>query len=179
MSDNNKETADYSNITEAKPIAFSEADKLEKYKFPIGLEQAIETAILLGNLCLLQVSQAMVKHRPRHKLKSILNVDIFQFHTKSTSTVQDLLYQYDIMQHYADKNIENKVDVKTESYIRKSAFYNAIEYQNNNPDKQCVVLIDEIDKAPRDFPNDLLHEMEKYSFNIKEISQEFKLNVGL
>ncbi len=108
----------------------------------------------------------------------------FRFDTKSGSQSTDLFYSYDAVSHFGDKT--NRVK---ESFISFNAVGIALLGSNQpsqeynkfvNYDKEVfqkrtafssVVLIDEIDKAPRDFPNDLLAELEKppFKFGIKEI----------
>ncbi len=178
----NRQT-DFTKIT---PIRMSEEGKLHNYEFSDSLANAIETAMLLGLPLFLTSEPGTGKTQSARKLAKILDTPLFEFHTKSTSTFQDLLYQYDMMQHYAEVNIhsksesisseeKNKIAQKTiSSYINEGPFYKAIVYQNQlqkEDDKPCVILIDEIDKAPRDFPNDLLNEIEKYSFEIRETKE--------
>ncbi|MFT3824258.1 MAG: MoxR family ATPase [Chitinophagaceae bacterium] len=107
------------------------------------------------------------------------------FNTKSTSSASDLFYYYDAVSHFRTKE-----DQPTSNFIELCAMGLAIVqlHGKNSPDlkdlaalkdlktlkdtpQSSVVLIDEIDKAPRDFPNDLLNEMEQYEFNIKELNQ--------
>lgn len=108
-----------------------------------------------------------------------------RFNTKSVSQSTDLFYQYDAVAHFGDKDNRPK-----ESFISLTSLGCALmctkeinkdwyvfrNYETDVVDKNngfgSVVLIDEIDKAPRDFPNDLLAELEKppYKFNIKELT---------
>lgn len=107
-----------------------------------------------------------------------------RFDTKSGSQATDLFFNYDAVSHFADKSNTHK-----ESFISFNALgvallgtnnptamlnkfinYNETVFSKNGP-FGSVVLIDEIDKAPRDFPNDLLAELEKppFKFSIKEL----------
>jgi len=133
------------------------------------------------------------------------NKNVFQFNTKSTSVFADLFYEYDAVSHFRDANINTSLidrEVKTAAnYITLTALGFAVfcAKGNNHADDEelskiiqqsklklkigaddlkskSVVLIDEIDKAPRDFPNDLLYEIENLSFSIKEINKTIKLN---
>jgi MoxR-like ATPase len=108
-----------------------------------------------------------------------------RFNTKSVSQSTDLFYHYDAVAHFGDK--ENK---RKESFISLTSLGTALmstreinkdwyafsnyesDVVNKNAGFGSVVLIDEIDKAPRDFPNDLLAELEKppFKFNIKELT---------
>lgn len=116
---------------------------------------------------------------------------VFQFNTKSNSAFTDILYSYDAIGHFRTTRMESEKK-KVENFIKLEALGKAIvlakgiesdvfqteEWQTiikNSFRKEeikavkTIVLIDEIDKAPRDFPNDLLNEMDNYEFTIKEI----------
>jgi MoxR-like ATPase len=92
-----------------------------------------------------------------------LNSEVFRFNTKTTSTARDLFYRYDAIRHFGKKR-------SALEFITYEAFGNAILYSRVN--HRPVVLVDEIDKAPRDFPNDLLFEFEEYAFRIEEAGNE-------
>lgn len=119
------------------------------------------------------------------------------FNTKSGSVAADLFYHYDAVGHFRskeNKKTENFIELKAMglaialahgknspavSRLRELAQFsvhpgsNGRDYENvvtiDDQPKSSVVLIDEIDKAPRDFPNDLLNEMENYEFDIREM----------
>ena len=123
------------------------------------------------------------------------------FNTKTTSSATDLFYTYDAIGHFQKKHIDQdqagQAANHAHSFIQLNALGKAIlqtygkkkiladdslkelQYLKNfdtigdNP-KSTVVLIDEIDKAPRDFPNDLLNEIEHYEFMINEMNN-FKI----
>jgi MoxR-like ATPase len=104
------------------------------------------------------------------------------FNTKSTSTARDLFYSFDAMRRFhaahTGAGSQNELD-----YITYNAFglaiLNSCEASalpavlpagfRHTGKRRSVVLVDEIDKAPRDFPNDLLHEVESMSFRIPEL----------
>jgi len=111
------------------------------------------------------------------------------FHTKSTSTYTDLFYQYDALRHFRDIQVEaagregNQAtsDIRVQNYISFGPFGVAIllamdrndplcppEYRNI-PQGRNLVLVDELDKAPRDLPNDILNELERMEFEVKEM----------
>lgn len=120
----------------------------------------------------------------------------FIFNTKTTSNATDLFYTYDAIGHFQKKHIDQEVNTginQAHPFIQLNALGKAIlqtygiqkilkdtglkelnliknfSSLNEQP-KSSVVLIDEIDKAPRDFPNDLLNEIEHYEFMITEIN---------
>ena len=109
---------------------------------------------------------------------------VLRFNTKSVSQSNDLFYSYDAVSHFGDKS-----DKAKEAFIFFNSFGIALlrthnpngeyikfhnyekEVKSKGKETGSVVLIDEIDKAPRDFPNDLLSELEKppFKFSIKEL----------
>ena len=111
----------------------------------------------------------------------------FIFNTKTTSTAQDLFYTYDAVRHFQDANIKGNQEKDTSEYIELQALGKAIALSNpevladasickgfEGVARHSVVLIDEIDKAPTDFPNDILYEIEHMSFRIKELAKDVK-----
>jgi len=106
------------------------------------------------------------------------------FNTKTTSSARDLFYTYDAVSHFQAANLkgaDGQSQRKTADFIELQALGKAIAFTNPGkvdqsrfstplPDapQNSVVLIDEIDKAPRDFTNDILDEIENYRFSIKE-----------
>jgi MoxR-like ATPase len=109
------------------------------------------------------------------------------FHTKTTSAAADLFYRYDGLRHFQDVQLVREKPVL--EYITFEAlgkaiiltmppdearFYLPKERKRERP-VRSVVLIDEIDKAPRDLPNDVLNEIEVLSFEVKELGQTFKV----
>ena len=100
------------------------------------------------------------------------DIPVYKFVVKSTSTAQDLLYEFDAVGylHWAQAAGREPGAAKywpaprqaravRDSFLRQRALWHAYD-----TDGDAVVLIDEIDKAPRDFPNDLLHELDQHSF---------------
>lgn len=113
-----------------------------------------------------------------------LGLDLLTFQTKTSSLADDLFYQYDALRRFQDAQ---SGDLKPmESYVTCRALGLAIllvnptaqatkllpETLRGGKPVRSVVLIDEIDKAPRDLPNDLLAEVEKMAFRIKETTWE-------
>lgn len=100
------------------------------------------------------------------------------FNTKTTSTAKDLFYTYDAVRHFRDANRKDFGESNIMDYIELQALGRAIAYTNPaaaakvgitiEAPRNSVVLIDEIDKAPTDFPNDILYELENMAFEIKE-----------
>ncbi len=98
------------------------------------------------------------------------------FNAQTGSVKKDLLYTYDALGHFrwAQKNDGDAASDIEDLFIRYEALGEAIR-QAHVEGKRSVVLIDEIDKAPRDLPNDLLMEIEKLQFDVPEVPVKPKL----
>jgi MoxR-like ATPase len=93
-----------------------------------------------------------------------LGCEVLEFHTKSTSTARDLLYQVDSLRRFHDANTRDPGAKDASKYLSYRALGQAIRSTSTT-----VVLIDEIDKAPRDFPNDLLNELDRMEFEVPDV----------
>jgi MoxR-like ATPase len=148
-----------------------------------GLRDACNVAILLGQPLLLTGEPGTGKTQFAYSLAWELGLgEPLKFETKSTSTARDLFYTYDALKHF--RNIQTGVaSTQVLDYLNYQALGLAI-LRTRNPDEvreflpldfpdsgqiRSIVLIDEIDKAPRDFPNDLLNELELMYFRIPEL----------
>src|SRR5262245_56561311 len=93
-----------------------------------------------------------------------LGCRVLEFHTKSTSIARDLLYQVDSLRRFYDASVRDANAKDVTRYLTFRALGQAIRSPVTT-----VVLIDEIDKAPRDFPNDLLREIDRMEFEVPEV----------
>lgn len=164
----------------------AQLDAPEKYLADPGLVDAANVALVLGQPLLLTGEAGTGKTQFAYNLAWELDLGkTLKFETKSTSMARDLFYTYDALKRFQDA----QSDAKSENaipYITYQALGTAIlrtktrsEIENiipndfKEPEKtRSVVLIDEIDKAPRDFPNDILNEIEKSYFRIPEMANE-------
>lgn len=106
----------------------------------------------------------------------------FRWNVKSTSKAKDGLYVFKALKHFQDSHADRLKDYSDENilkeYIQDSPLGKAIRICKDAKDAKempPVVLIDEIDKASLDFPNDLLYELEQMSFEYEELSLESNL----
>ncbi len=147
-----------------------------------GLIDAVNIALHLGQPLLLTGQPGTGKTQLAYSVAWELGCGSpLKFETKSTSVARDICYTYDALSHLQASQAGSSAD--TLDFIRWNAFGEAI-LRANEPDKvadiyspegghrevqRSVVLIDEIDKAPRDFPNDLLNEFDGMYFRIPEL----------
>lgn len=137
------------------------------------LTDAVNVALALGQPLLLTGEPGTGKTQLASSIAHQLGVPLLKFYTKTTSTARDLFYRYDSLRHFHDAQLKDKKEVDANSYIELNALGQAIV---NSMDMRSVVLIDEIDKAPRDFPNDVLYELENMAFKIRETGKQYKTN---
>lgn len=156
----------------------------ENYIASSGLRDAVNVALALGQPLLITGEPGTGKTRLARSVAWELDLHYLEFHTKTTSTASDLFYHYDALRRFQDVHAGDKKSL--EEYITPTALGLAILLANPTekaveilPDDlktagpvRSVVLIDEIDKAPRDLPNDVLDEIEKMKFRVKEAPWE-------
>jgi len=140
------------------------------YVMSEGLASAVRVSVTLGVPLLITGEPGCGKSKLAYHLAYRFNQDKpLVFNVKTTSTAKDLFYQYDALSHYRDiQSGETKAKNKS-NYITLNALGNAIK-----SNKRKIVLIDEIDKAPRDLTNDILNDLEDLTFTIDETGEVFK-----
>jgi MoxR-like ATPase len=139
----------------------------EPYIAGKGLAEAVNLAIALGRPLLLQGDPGTGKTRLAHAVAYTLGLPLEEAYIKSTSRAQDLLYTYDAVQRLYDAQVPQPSRPADKSYVRLGPLGQAIAQAGRG--QRSVVLIDEIDKADIDFPNDLLHELDQLTFEIPEV----------
>jgi MoxR-like ATPase len=134
------------------------------YVVSAEIAEAVNVALLLGRPLLLTGEAGTGKTSLASAIASALERELLEFHCKSTSVGRDLLYQFDHLQRLYDAQHAQAAPVPSASYVTFNALGRAI-----TSEIPTVVLVDEIDKAPRDFPNDLLDEFARGRFTIPEL----------
>jgi MoxR-like ATPase len=144
---------------------------MSKYIPSPELTNAVSVAYKLSMPLLLTGEPGCGKTQCAFWVQEDAHKDVFQhllrFDVKTTSSARDLFYRYDAIRHFREAQ---KGDVNVLDFIHFTALGQAIMASASG--HRCVVLIDEVDKAPRDFPNDLLYEVENLKFRIEEATLE-------
>ncbi|QHG21214.1 MoxR family ATPase [Nostoc sp. ATCC 53789] len=130
------------------------------------LVEAVNLAMALGRPLLLQGEPGCGKTRLAYAVAYALGLPLEESYIKSTSRAQDLLYTYDAVNRLYDAQLGNPKSQNIKNYIRLGSLGKAIVRAHLGG--RSVVLIDEIDKADLDFPNDLLWELDRLEFCVNE-----------
>lgn len=133
------------------------------------LQLAISAAMEIERPLLIKGEPGTGKTMLAEELASSLGVDLIQWHIKSTTKAQQGLYEYDAVSRLRDSQLGDERVHDISNYIVKGKLWEAFESE-----RRPVLLIDEIDKADIEFPNDLLLELDRMSFYVYETKQEIK-----
>ncbi len=141
------------------------------------LETAINTAIGVGEPLLITGEPGTGKTQAAYDAAYKLGLEpVIHFQVKSDSSARDLLYHFDTVRYFHDAHLAREAGagalagLNKADYVEPRALWQAFDWSAEQG-LPAVLLIDEIDKAPRDFPNDLLHELDKMEFTVSETGQ--------
>jgi MoxR-like ATPase len=152
----------------------------EPYIATEDIAEAVNIAIALGRPLLLQGDPGCGKTRLAHAVAYALRLPLERAYIKSTTRAQDLLSMFDAVGRLYDVQLGAKAPVDADgslrpddpaNYIRLGALGRA--FQRAGYGRRSVVLIDEIDKADLDFPNDLLHELDRLQLTVPETGETY------
>ena len=131
----------------------------DKYVATSELQLAVNAAIALEKPLLIKGEPGTGKTMLAEQISEALGMPLIQWHVKSTTKAQQGLYEYDAVSRLRDSQLGDEKVKDISNYIVKGKMWEAFEAE-----QQSVLLIDEIDKADIEFPNDLLLELDKMEF---------------
>ncbi|WP_151709556.1 AAA family ATPase [Acinetobacter brisouii] len=131
-----------------------------------GLKLAVNAACTLEKPLLVKGEPGTGKTLLAEQVAASMGLKLITWHIKSTTKAQQGLYEYDAVSRLRDSQLGDGRVYDIQNYIKPGKLWEAF----TSPER-CVLLIDEIDKADIEFPNDLLHELDKMSFYVYETNQ--------
>src|SRR5437762_2894236 len=133
------------------------------------LTLAVNAAITLERPLLVKGEPGTGKTMLAVEVARTLGVPLLEWHIKSTTKAQQGLYEYDAVSRLRDSQLGDQRVHDIHNYIVKGMLWQAF-----TQDKPCVLLIDEVDKADIEFPNDLLRELDRMEFYVYETRELVK-----
>src|SRR5580704_3278336 len=141
----------------------------ERYVATDDLKMAVNAAITLERPLLIKGEPGTGKTQLAQEIAAALERPLYEWHIKSTSKAQQGLYEYDAVSRLRDSQLGDERVQDIHNYIVKGRLWEAFESA-----VQPVLLIDEIDKADIEFPNDLLRELDRMEFYVYETRELIK-----
>ena len=133
------------------------------------LTLAVNAAITLQRPLLIKGEPGTGKTKLAEEVASAMGMELLEWHVKSTTKAQQGLYEYDAVSRLRDSQLGDPRVKDIANYIVKGTLWQALV-----SDKPVVLLIDEVDKADIEFPNDLLRELDRMEFYVYETQQLIK-----
>ena len=144
----------------------------DSYVATPDLMLAVNAAITLQRPLLIKGEPGTGKTMLAEEVAGALGVPLLQWHIKSTTKAQQGLYEYDAVSRLRDSQLGDEKVKDISNYIVKGVLWQAFEQG-----KPSVILIDEVDKADIEFPNDLLRELDRMEFHVYETRQTVRAEV--
>ena len=138
----------------------------EKYVATDDLKIAVNAAARLRRPLLIKGEPGTGKTVLAQEVADAFGMELIEWHVKSTTKAQQGLYEYDAVSRLRDSQLGDEKVKNIKNYIKKGKLWEAFER-----DKTPVLLIDEIDKADIEFPNDLLLELDRMEFHVYETGE--------
>lgn len=133
---------------------------------------AVNAAIRLERPLLVKGEPGTGKTELARQVAAALGLEMLEWNVKSTTKAQQGLYEYDAVSRLRDSQLGDGRVNDVNNYIRQGKLWQAFA-----ADKKSVLLIDEIDKADIEFPNDLLQELDRMEFHVYETGETVKARV--
>ena len=141
----------------------------KQYVSTDDLTVAVNAAIALERPLLVKGEPGTGKTELALQVAKALDLPILEWNIKSTTKAQQGLYEYDAVSRLRDSQLGDEKVHNVKNYIKKGKLWQAFEAE-----ERLVLLIDEIDKADIEFPNDLLQELDKMEFHVYETGETIK-----
>ncbi len=144
----------------------------DRYVATEDLKVAVNAAIALERPLLIKGEPGTGKTVLAYEIANALGCELITWHIKSTTKAQQGLYEYDAVTRLRDSQLGDERVKDVANYIKKGKLWEAF-----TAEKRPVLLIDEIDKADIEFPNDLLQELDRMEFYVYETNETIKAKV--
>ncbi|HPA39923.1 MAG TPA: MoxR family ATPase, partial [Phenylobacterium sp.] len=141
----------------------------DNYVATEDLKVAVNAAMALERPLLIKGEPGTGKTVLAYEVAKALNAELITWHIKSTTKAHQGLYEYDAVTRLRDSQLGDERVKDVKNYIKKGKLWEAF-----TADKRPVLLIDEIDKADIEFPNDLLQELDRMEFYVYETNETIK-----
>ncbi len=141
----------------------------ERYVATDDLRMAVNAAVTLQRPLLIKGEPGTGKTLLAEEVAQALNMPLLTWHIKSTTKAQQGLYEYDAVSRLRDSQLGNEKVNDIGNYIKRGKLWDAFASE-----QQTVLLIDEIDKADIEFPNDLLLELDRMEFFVYETGETIR-----
>src|ERR1700757_4142543 len=142
------------------------------YVATADLKVAVNAAIALERPLLIKGEPGTGKTVLAYEVAKALDAPLIEWHIKSTTKAQQGLYEYDAVTRLRDSQLGDERVKDVRNYIKRGKLWDAFD-----SDERPVLLIDEIDKADIEFPNDLLQELDRMEFYVYETNETIKAKV--
>ena len=138
----------------------------DSYVATEDLTVAVNAAVTLERPLLVKGEPGTGKTELARQVASALGLPMIEWHIKSTTKAQQGLYEYDAVSRLRDSQLGDARVHDVANYIKRGKLWQAFD-----ADSKVVLLIDEVDKADIEFPNDLLQELDRMEFHVYETGE--------